>query len=124
MDGLVEIHTAHCLNENIQTASLRYSRQFSGKFAFPAVKTCNEFSVNVNLSPVVQFGDGQCHPGRNILIDLGPVQYGSPALVKLFHRSDFPGLLRARKIVENRRYFTEPEFRNTYNRQRGRDLRH
>ena len=124
MDGLVEIHTAHCLNENIQTASFRYSRQFSGKFAFPAVKTGNEFSVNVNLPPVVQFGDGQCRPRMDILIDLGPVQYGSPALVKLLYRSDFPGLLRARKIVEKWRHFTEAEFRNTYNRQRGRDLRH
>ncbi len=62
MDGLVEIHTAHRLYEYIQTASLRYSRQFSGKFAFSAVKTGNEFSVNVDLSPVVQFGDGQCRP--------------------------------------------------------------
>ena len=124
MDGLVEIHTSHCLNEDIQTASLRYSRQFSGKFAFPAVKTGNEFSVNVNLPPVVQFGDGQCRPRRDILIDLGPVQNGSPALVELLHRSDFPGLLCARKIVENRRNLTEPEFRNAYNRQRIRDLRH
>ena len=124
MDGLVEIHTAHRLYEDIQTASLRYSRQFSGKFAFPAVKTGNEFSVNVNLPPVVQFGDGQCRPGRDIFIDLGPVQYGSPTLVELLHRSDFPGLLCARKIVENRRHFTEPEFRNIYNRQRVRDLRH
>ena len=124
MDGLVEIHTAHRLHEDIQAASLRYSRQFSGKFTLSAVKTGNEFSVNVNLSPVVQFGNGQCRPGRNIFIDLGPVQYGSPTLVELLHRSDFPGLLRARKIVEKWRHFMEPEFRNAYNRQRVRDLRH